>query len=173
MRPCFVRQIDMARFHLDNRLVRGHVVRGLGDPGRGCRLDRSGLIRLRRFVPPARVRWSSLYAALGSGSHGTVLASGDSGSCCGGLHFRGKRCGILGRRRHLDRLDRLRLGLLALLEGDLLFELLFELARHGAGPPQDLADLRGNLGQPFGSQHDQRQDEDNQDLGKTDVEHAV
>ena len=52
-----------------------------------------------------------------------------------------------------------------------LLELFTKLARHRARPAEPTPDGCGQLGQPFGPEHDQRNDEDNQYLGEIDSEH--
>src|SRR6185503_20153859 len=49
---------------------------------------------------------------------------------------------------------------------------LLELARHGTGPAYPAAHLAHDARQLLRSQHDERQDEDDQDLRESDVEHG-
>src|SRR6185437_14550571 len=60
----------------------------------------------------------------------------------------------------------------AAVDVDLILELLLELARHGTGPAYPAAHLAHDARQLLRSQHDERQDEDDQDLRESDVEHG-
>src|SRR6185437_6386044 len=58
------------------------------------------------------------------------------------------------------------------IEIDLFLELLLELPGHGARPADPAADLAHDARQLLRTQHDERQDEDDQDLGEPDIEHG-
>src|SRR5579864_921965 len=76
-----------------------------------------------------------------------------------------------GRGRRLRRFLRRRAP--RLLELHFLFQLLAELARHGSGPANPPAYLGHHTRKLLRSQHDQCQDEDDQDFGKTALEQVT
>jgi hypothetical protein len=54
-----------------------------------------------------------------------------------------------------------------------LFELRAQLPRHRAGTPGPAADIRRELRQALRAEHQQRDAEDQDDLGKADLEHRL
>src|SRR5579862_2333486 len=116
--------------------------------GRRCR-SRRGLASTRDGSRLRRLG-DGYWAGLGSGHRGHRRR-----------YWRGRRagCGSL-------RLSRL-------FEIDLFFKLLAELAGHSPRTAYPPADLGSDLGQLLGSQHHEGQDENNENLRESDVEHAV
>src|SRR5262249_53520562 len=122
-------------------------------------------------VPSASFSGSSLIgAARLCGSRGGGVGGGGrvAGGGVGGHRRRmavGARCaGGRGGGWRLRRRGRGgALGLACLLELHFLLELLAELTRHGTGSSHPAADFGHHARQLLRSQHDQRQDEDDQD----------
>src|SRR5579862_5798821 len=119
-------------------------------------------------VPSASFSGSSLIGAR-RGAH--VRAAGVGGMGVGvGLRQRGS--GLRRRRRRRGRRGRRRGALRAagLLQLHFFLQLLAELARHGARAADPAAEFGDHARQLFRSQHDERQDENDQDLGKSPFE---
>src|SRR5882672_334517 len=116
-------------------------------------------------VPSFRSSWAS-----GSGS---LMAAGGGSRGWRGLYGRRGRgrlrgrdgCCRLGRRRRLAVIEAEVLG------GHFLIELVAELSRHGARPSHPAADVLGELRQFLGTEDQQCDERDQQDLGEADVEH--
>src|SRR5262245_34923161 len=88
----------------------------------------------------------------------------------GPARLRGGICGP-GRRRGVNRLLRRRVAERVVLR--FLFELRAQLPRHRARAPGPAAEIRGELRQALRAEHQERDPEDQDDLGKSDLEHRL